>query len=170
MQKKWLLQSLIGISFLLFNSMIFSQDLKVRNINFSTDSTNRVIIYYDLDGDTAEVYNVKLFTRGVLSSGESKLIEVDTNKIYGDRGYGKYAGTDRKIIWTPLPKDVIALEKNEIVFEIIPEKISGTPWYYYVGGALLLGGTAAVLTLKPNDDEQTNPPVGFGTPPPRPGK
>lgn len=169
MQKKWLLQSLIGISLLLCNSMIFSQDLKVRNISFSTDSSNRVIIFYDLQGDTAEVYNVKLYTREVLSSGEAKLIEVDTNKIFGDRGFGKYAGTDRKIIWNALPKNVTSLEKNEIVFEIIPEKTSGTPWYYYVGGALLLGGAAAVLTLKSNDEEQPNTFVDFGTPPPRPG-
>lgn len=147
------------IFFIFFLTCSFSQDIS--NIYFEPIQ-NKVIIYYDLEGDPNLEYEVSL----TLKREEFAGFYFVPKSVSGDIGEGKFVGKKRKIIWEVTKDYHIDPEVEDYYFEIKVNPIStGIAWFYYVGAAVLGGGAAAVLLLGKKQTEENKP---IGAPPARP--
>lgn len=145
--------------FLLFLSYSFSQ--VISNIFFEPIQ-NKVLIYYDLEGDPEKEYEVSLTLKREEYSGFQFIPE----SVSGDIGEGKFVGKKRKIIWEVNKDYHIDPEATDYYFEVEVNPIStGIGWFYYAGAAVLSGGVAAVLLLGKKGIEENKP---IGAPPARP--
>ncbi len=145
---------------LLYHSPIFPQETKVTNVNFELKN-DKVLIYYDLEGDKDAEYDVSVTLRREEISG---YIFVPTN-LSGAVGEGKFVGRKRTIIWDVSKDFYIDEEVTDYYFEVKAEKVGGGSWFYYVGGAVLVaGGVAALLLIPPPPKEE----IPIAPPPGRP--
>ncbi len=145
------------------NFTLLAQEPVVKNSFFELQGDN-VVIYYDLEADPEEEYEVQIF----LLSEEDKTFKYTPEFVSGDVGEGKFAGEKRKIIWNIKKEFPDGLEGEGYYFEITADE-TGSSVIYYVGAALVAVGGAAALLLGGGDDETTPPAdVARATPPGRP--
>lgn len=146
--------------FLLLLSYSFSQEIS--NVSFEP-IPDKVIIYYDLEGDAGKEYEVSL----TLKREKYAEFQFMPKSVSGDIGEGKFVGKNRKILWEVTKDYHIDPEAADYYFEIEVNPVStGIAWFYYAGAAVLGGGAAAVLYIIKTKGIEENKPIG--TPPIRP--
>lgn len=148
--------------FILMKLSILAQDPIVKNSYFEPQGDN-IVIYYDLEADPEEEYEVNLF----LLRESDKKFKYAPEYVSGDIGEGKFAGEKKKIIWNIQKEFPEGLEGEDFYFEIIAEEIGGSSWFYYVGAAVVAAG-AAVLLGGGGEDTVTPPDINRASPPGRP--
>lgn len=156
---------LIGFIGILF----FCQSLtaqQVSNVSFELVDQD-INIYYTLSPISSDNFEISV----VLMRTSIPSFSYNPPDLSGDYGEGKYAGTNRKIVWHVSDEEMNMFDGDDFYFEVFAEKIEksgGIPWYYYVGTAAL-GGAAAVLLGGGSGSDNTTPtPQSFPTPPDRP--
>jgi hypothetical protein len=154
--------SLILIIFISSNLKLSAQDPVTKNSDFELQGDN-IVIYYDLDADPDEEYEVQVF----LLRESDQSFKYVPKFVSGDVGEGKFAGEKKKIVWEILKEFPDGLEGEDYYFEIIAEE-TGSSVIYYVGAALLAAGGAAALLLGGGDKETPSPEVNRASPPARP--
>ncbi len=149
--------------FFILSGLAFSQE----NIKTSFEaSEGKVFIYYELEGDPQQEYNVSV----KLKRSSDPTFELIPSVLVGDVGKGTFAGKRRTIIWQINPQEEKELGGSDFYFEVLASKIEkggGIPWYVYVGGAVIAGGAAALLLLNKKSEDNTNT-TQFPVPPSRP--
>jgi hypothetical protein len=160
--KKQITYQLIILIFSIFISKIsFAQE----NIDVSFESKeDKIYIYYTLDANLNDEYEINV----VLKRTSVPSFEYVPENVSGDIGIGKYAGSQKTIIWQVSESEMEMFDGDDFYFEIDAVKIDdggGIPWYVWVGG-LAAGGIAAVVVLLGGDDEGES--TEFAQPPARP--
>lgn len=127
----------------------------------------KILIYYTIKGDVDKEYEIDI----VLKRTSVPSFELTPEEMSGDVGTGKYAGTQRTVIWHIKPEEQEKLDGDDFYFEVTATEIEeggGFPWLYVVGGAAIAGGAAVFLILNKdnNGDGTTN--TSLPTPPGRP--
>ena len=125
----------------------------------------KVIIYYTIKGEAEKEYKIDI----VLKRTSVPSFELVPEEMSGDIGTGKFAGTQRTIIWHIKPEEQEKLNGDDFYFEVTATEVEeggGFPWLYVVGGAALAGGAAAYFILK--KDETRGETTNFPIPPGRP--
>ncbi|MEI7812495.1 MAG: PEGA domain-containing protein [Ignavibacteria bacterium] len=108
----------------------------------------RYSVSFDLAGEEDESYNIEL----LLMDESNKSYSVKLKKITGSAGEGKFAGTNRNIIWESGEEFPGGADNGRLYLNLKAEKVSGgIAWYYYAGAAIA-GGVAAVLLNKPAEN------------------
>ncbi|MEI6435023.1 MAG: hypothetical protein WCP32_09280 [Bacteroidota bacterium] len=125
-----------------------AQKIKVDNIGYELKDDN-IQIHYDLIGEPAKNYKVSV----VLKREQSPGFMFKPKSLVGDIGKGKFAGTDRRIIWNFINEFKPEEGVTDYYFEVTAKK-PGKAWIYILGGGILAGGaTAAVILLSGKKDE-----------------
>jgi len=130
-------------------------------------SGNKILIYYELKGDSDQVYDVSV----VLKRTSVASFEYAPLDLQGDIGTGKFAQNKETITWTLSKKETeMFAEGEDYYFQVKAlKKSGGSSWLYWVGGIVLGGGTAAVLLLKKGSSDNTSSSnQGLASPPGRP--
>ena len=155
---------LIIFFFISMKLTLLAQDPIVKNSYFEPQGDN-IVIYYDLEADPEEEYEVKLF---LLRESENKFIYAP-QYVSGDIGEGKFAGEKKKIIWNIQKEFPEGLEGEDFYFEIKADEVSSS-LIYYVGGAIVAVGAAVAVILGGggDDTEAPTPDVTRASPPGRP--
>lgn len=128
----------------------------------------KVFIYYELQGNPSEEYEVNL----LLKRTSQPSFIYSPEDLEGDIDKGKFASGRRKITWklTDKEKKMFA-GGDDYYFEVSANRAGdSSPWYYYVGAALVAGGAAAaIITWNSQGDQggQTGS-QGLPAPPGRP--
>jgi hypothetical protein len=125
----------------------------------------KVIIYYTIKGEAEKEYKIDI----VLKRTSVPSFELVPEEMSGDIGTGKFAGTQRTIIWHITPEEQEKLDGDDFYFEVTAAEVKeggGFPWLYVAGGAALAGGAAAYFILK--KDETGGETTNFPMPPGRP--
>ncbi|MCU7497387.1 MAG: hypothetical protein HF314_16270 [Ignavibacteria bacterium] len=134
----------------------------------SEAAEGKVFIYYELQGNPAEDYEISLLLRRT----SQPTFSYSPEELEGDFNEGKFATGKRKITWKLTPEEKkMFFEGDDYYFEVLAKPSGGgTSWYYYLGAALVAGGAAAaIITWNQQGDgggrtsDQTLP-----TPPGRP--
>ena len=125
----------------------------------------KVLIYYTIRGEADKEYEIDI----VLKRTSVPSFELVPEEMSGDIGTGRYAGTQRTIVWHIKPEEEAKLDGDDFYFEVSATKIEeggGFPWLYVVGGAALAGGAAAYFILKKDETggETANIPLPPGRP------
>ncbi len=128
---------------------------KAGNVRFVVVE-RRVIITYDLKGETDEKYQVSLFLKKESDSTRSYRPKL----VSGAIGEGITAGTDREIVWDLFKEIPTGLEGDDFYFVVTIEEAPGTfPWW--TGAAVVGAGLIGLLMLSSGGDvrkESTLPP------------
>ena len=124
----------------------------------------KVLIYYTIKGDVDKEYKIDI----VLKRTSVPSFELVPEEMSGDIGTGKFAGTQKAVIWHIKPEEQEKLDGDDFYFEVTATEVeeSGFPWLYVIGGAVVTGGAAAYLILKKNETsgETANLPQPPGRP------
>lgn len=140
-------------------------------INFSQERVSatfeavegKILIHYTIKGSPDKEYDVDV----VLKRTGDPSFELVPEEMSGDIGKGKFAGSQKTIIWHIRPEEENKLEGEDFYFEVTASEIleGGFPWGWVLGGAAVAGGAAAYFILSGDkDDPVTNLPVPPGRP------
>jgi hypothetical protein len=154
------------LSILMFCSCIAFGQEKI-NSSFEMSGDNKILIYYELKGDSDQVYDVSV----VLKRTSIALFEYAPLALQGAIGTGKFASNKETITWALNKKELeMFAEGEDYYFQVKAlKKSGGSSWLYWVGGIVLGGATAAVLLLKKgSSDNSSSSNQGLATPPGRP--
>lgn len=133
--------------FALFTGNSFAQKIKVDNIGFEMKDTI-IEIHYDLVGQLEKSYNVSV----ELKREQVPEFGFKPKLLSGDVGKGKFAGTNRKIIWNFTDEFKPEAGITDYYFEVTAKK-TGKAWIYILAGAVVAGGaTTAIILLTGKDD------------------
>jgi hypothetical protein len=154
------ISNLTLILFTLLSSIIFSQE-KVSATFEAVEG--KILVHYSIKGDPAKEYDVDVVLK---RTGDSSF-ELVPDEMSGDVGKGKFAGSQRTIIWHIKPEEEAKLEGEDFYFEVTAVEITsgGFPWGWVLGGAAVAGGAAAYFILS---KDKTEDPVNLPIPPGRP--
>lgn len=125
---------------------------------------DKIYIYYTLDANLNDEFEIGI----ILKRTSVPSFEYTPTSLTGDIGTGKFAGSQKTIIWQVSESEMEMFDGDDFFFEIDAQKIEeggGIPWYVWVGG-LAAGGAAAVIVLLGGDDEPES--TTFANPPARP--
>jgi len=124
----------------------------------------KILIYYTIKGDADKEYEVDV----VLKRTSDPSFEMVPGRMTGDIGKGKFAGSQKTIIWHIQPDEEAKLEGEDFYFEVTAAEVKGSsfPWGWVLGGAAVAGGAAAYFILSGGKDSETlnNLPVPPGRP------
>jgi hypothetical protein len=125
----------------------------------------KVLIYYTIKGDAEKEYKIDI----VLKRTSVPSFELVPEEMSGDIGTGKFAGTQKTIIWHIKPEEQEKLDGDDFYFEVTATEVEeggGFPWLYVIGGAVVTGGAAAYFILKKDKTggETANLPMPPGRP------
>jgi hypothetical protein len=126
------------------SSAVFSQEPAVQNVRFTQRADSNVEVTYDLIGNPAKKYSVRL---SLVKSGSRAAFPISKESLSGNVGQAVSPGRRLIIIWN-LPKDYPrGLEGEGFVFivEVFEPKrgSSAKPWI--IGGLTAVGGGVAIL-------------------------
>ncbi|MBL1213640.1 MAG: hypothetical protein HND52_09815 [Ignavibacteriae bacterium] len=161
MKKQFTIQ-IVFLMLMLFSSKIILAQEKI-DITFESKE-DKIFIYYTLDANLNDEYEISV----VLKRTSIPSFEYVPEDVTGDIGTGKYAGSQKTIIWQVSESEMEMFDGDDFYFEIDAVKIEdggGIPWYVWVGG-IAAGGVAAVVVLLGGDDEAES--TEFAKPPARP--
>lgn len=154
---------------LLIVVVMLSYSLKAQQISevsFELVGQN-INIYYTLSPITSDNYEITL----VLMRTSVPSFSYSPPELSGDIGEGKFAGSNRKIVWSVTNDEMDMFDGDDFYFEVFAEKIEksgGIPWYYYLGTAAVGGAAAILLSGGSESDKKTPTTQSFPTPPDRP--
>jgi hypothetical protein len=113
----------------------------------------KILIYYTIKGDTDKEYEVDV----VLKRTSDPSFEMVPERMTGDVGKGKFAGSQKTIIWHIQPEEEDKLQGEDFYFEVTASVIKegGFPWGWVLGGAAVAGGAAAYFILSGGKDSET---------------
>lgn len=139
---------------------IVSNNEKIKDLRVE-QSGQDLVIYYNLDGEPDDDYEIKL-----LLVNKNSGILYEPKSFTGNIGKGKFAGKDRKITWkveNDFPWKFIG---EDYELKLQGEKLGGgIAWYIYALGGAVAGGIAAILLRTKVVDGGKHP---IGNPPVRP--
>jgi len=176
------LELLIGVKALIVTLLLITQgstimaqtengnktSSNVENVSYKV-SGSKVIINYDLIGNSKQLYKVSLILRRT-SSTDVKYVP---KTVTGDIGEGKFAGEGRQIIWD-IEKDFPGgLSGEDYYFIIQAEKVNPSSSDFLLWTGLGVAAAAAIVTyiVVGNQNGTSNPEIpGGGTFPPPPGR
>jgi hypothetical protein len=152
----------VFIFFLLANGFMLPQE----RVSATFEAIEgKILIHYSIKGDPAKEYDVEVVLR---RTGDPSF-ELIPQEMSGNIGKGKFAGSQKTIIWHIKPEEEDKLEGEDFYFEVTADEISegsGFPWVWVLGGAAVAGGAAAYFIL--SGDESDNPTTNLPGPPGRP--
>ena len=128
--------------FIITVSQIHAQDVMVRNVTF-TQSDERIIIRYDLEGKLDKKYKVNLS----LSDDYGATFRIIPKALRGNVGKNITPGDGKEIIWEMTRDYPNGLEGEGYVFAVDAElqKKSSKLLYYLLGGGAI-GGIVYFVT------------------------
>ena len=143
-------KSILVLILFLVNGLIFSQE-KVSATFEAVEG--KVLIYYTIKGDPEKEYEVDV----VLKRSGDPSFELIPVEMSGDIGKGRFAGSQKTIIWHIKPEEEGKLEGEDFYFEVTANEIKegGFPWGWVLGGAAVAGGAAAYFILSGDKTEET---------------
>ncbi|MEI7811337.1 MAG: PEGA domain-containing protein [Ignavibacteria bacterium] len=125
---------------------IISENALVKSLKLEKNGT-KYFINFDLMDKEDDSYNIEL----LLTDAKDKSYTIKLKKITGSAGEGKFAGTNRHIIWNSGEEFPGGADNSSLYLNLKVEKVSsGIAWYYYAGGAVVVG-IVAILLNKPED-------------------
>ncbi len=141
-------------------------EVVVRNVRFES-SGQVIVILYDLQGPTESKFAVKL----LLKRRSDPAFEFVPASLSGDIGEGRFAGTDRRIVWEMQKDSPGGFEGTDYYFVVEANLVSSrTSILWYIGGgAAVAVGAAAVILLKGTQNGGSTTPDAFPRPVGRPG-
>ena len=161
MKKHFYINHLFLVVIFFITNMSYAQE----KITISFESKeDKIYIYYTLDANLNDEYEIDV----ILKRSSVPSFEYKPTALTGDIGTGKFAGSQKTIIWQVSESEMEMFDGDDFFFEIDAQKIEeggGIPWYVWVGG-LAAGGAAAVIVLLGGDDEPES--TTFADPPARP--
>ncbi len=151
----------IVLFLLAFTCALQGQEPQVQNVRFSQLADSKVEVTYDLIGNPAKTYSVRL---SLVKSGSRAAFPISKESLSGYVGEAVAPGRGLRILWN-LPKDYPrGLEGEGFVFivEVYETKKGGgaTPWI--IGGTAVGGGIIAFL-LGRNPPPPPPPPPTTGS-------
>lgn len=130
------------ILFVIINSQIHAQDVKVRNVTF-TQMDELIIIRYDLDGRLNKKYKVTLS----LSDDFGVTFQIKPKALLGHVGKNITPGNGKEIIWEMTEDYPNGLEGEGYVFAVDAElQKGGSKFLYYLLGGGAVGGIVYFVT------------------------
>ncbi|RPI73185.1 MAG: hypothetical protein EHM47_06620 [Ignavibacteriales bacterium] len=114
----------------------------------------KILIHYSIKGEQENEYEVEV----VLKRTGDPSFELVPDEMSGDIGKGKFAGSQRTIVWHITPEEEAQLEGEDFYFEVTALEIKegGFPWGWVVGGAAAAGGAALYFILSGDKEETTS--------------
>jgi len=146
------------------NSLLYSQELAVKNVQFTQQSDSKIVVTYDLIGSPSKKYLIKLF---LLTPDSDERIPLNLMNLTGDVGTEVRAGRSKKIIWD-LPQEFPQLlAGDDFVFEVEADVLKGKSkkWPWIGGGIAVAGGAVYYFLSRPKDNVSS---TEFPNPPARP--
>jgi hypothetical protein len=141
---------------------------EVRNVTLEIRE-DVAVITFDLIAQSGETYDI---TAALIKQGDPTF-RILVNSATGDIGRGKFAGTNRRILWEwrkDLPSDFAGGSEYSIEITATAVGGGGAGWLYYVlGGAVVAGGVIVLAGGKKSGGGDQQSVVSVGLPPP-PGK
>ncbi len=134
----------------LIGSGAFAQSLTVENVRFEQQIDHRVVVHYDLIGESAKEYTVVL---SLFNPESRKKIPLTGKSVQGESGRGVKPGRDLKIIWDlkqDFPGGLDGQDFRFVVDAFIEKKVGGgkgLPWFI-IGAAAAGGGTLLYFTSR----------------------
>ena len=147
----------VVLSLLVSNSIALSQEPAVQNVRFTQRADSNVEVTYDLIGNPAQKYAVRL---SLVKSGSRASFPISKESLSGNFGEAVPPGRGLRILWK-LPKDYPrGLEGEGFVFivEVYEHRRGGSPAPWLLGGLAAGGGVVALLLLSGGGD--TTPTTG----------
>ena len=144
-----------------FSSLVYPQT--VSNVQFEP-YPDSIVVYYDLQGDANQEYNVSL----TLRREEFITSQFVPKQLRGDIGDGIVPGLKRRIVWDPTHEYIITPNITDYYFEVKASIASGGLRWYYYAAAVMVGGGAAALLLSGKKTSGGEAQVAIGAPPLRP--
>ena len=141
------------VLFLIFNTSIKAQELKVENVQFE-DKGETVVVKYDIEGEPERKYRITL----TLAYDTGQALPINPKYLKGDVGKNIRPGTDREIIWE-LKKDYpFGLIGEGFVFGVTAEsqKFSFGRMPLYIAGTGLVGGIIYFATKSVKQENENS--------------
>ncbi len=151
--KTWQTMFTASLILFLYSSGLLAQEPIVRNVQFTQRADKKVEVTYDLHGNAAQKYAVKL---SLIKSGERSAIPVNAQMLTGNVGEAVSPGRNLRIMWN-LPKDYpqgLAGDGFVFVVQVFEQKSGGSKWRWISGG-VVVGGVAAYLILGKSPPPET---------------
>lgn len=146
--KSWRLFLTVLLFWLISSSAVWSQEAAVQNVRFTQRADSNVEVTYDLTGNPAKKYSVRL---SLVKSGSRAAFPLSREALSGNFGKAVSPGRGLRILWN-LPKDYPrGLEGEGFVFivEVYEQKRGGSSKPWIIGGLTAVGGgTIAFLLLR----------------------
>lgn len=133
---------------------VFSQEPAVQNVRFIQRADSKVEVTYDLIGNPAQKYAVRL---SLVKSGSRAAFPISKESLSGSVGEAVSPGRGLRILWN-LPKDYPrGLDGEGFVFivEVYEMKRGGSAAPWLIGGLGVGGGVVALLLLSGGRDQQS---------------
>lgn len=137
----------------------------VGNVHFVI-SDLKVVVTYDLYGEPGTEYDVSL----VLRKRDDPSFRYSPKELSGDVGLGKYAGTNREIVWNmgnDFPQGFVG---NDFYFVVNAKKVSvkhSSGILTWIGAGAVAVAAAVTYVIVTNNGGPTSP-ASYPTPPGRP--
>ena len=133
------LMVLVMLMLLGYSSESFSQSHTIENVSFTVLEKNVIVVNYDLIGEDRR-YMVGL----TLRRKNTPHYRFEPEVVMGDVGKGKFAGKNRKIVWSldneEQEKFWIDPYADDFYFEVNAQKRGGAGWFW---ATILIGGAGA---------------------------
>ncbi len=143
-----------------------SSESVVTGVRFAISGL-RVVVHYNLLGTPGARYDVSL----LLLRRSDPAFRYSPIVLTGDIGIGKYAGTDRQIVWNMKNEFPQGLPGNDFYFvvkaEELEEKQSSTSILTWIGAGAAVVAAAVTYVIVMQNHGATSPPA-YPLPPGRP--
>jgi len=146
---------------------LFAQRFTVENVRFQQRQDSRVIVAYDLKGDSKKKFTVFL---SLYIPETKKWVQLGGSSLFGDVGKNVRPGRDKRIGWDLLADVPDGLHGENFVFAVDAYLQRETKkWPLIISGLVAAGGGTALLLLSGGSSTPQPTPPDLPGPPPLPG-